>query len=288
VLEQVNYAAMITRIILILLTGYVLVAVAVYLFQSRLLFLPEVGGRQLTSDPGQIGLEFDDVEIRTQDRQTLHGWWVPHPQARGSLLFSHGNAGNIAARLDSLRIFHALGINVLIYDYRGYGQSSGQPSEQGLYRDVEAAWKWLTETRGQAPERIAVFGRSLGAAVSAHVATRQRVGCLILESAFTSVPDRAAEIYWWLPVRWLARIRFDTRSHLQSVESPVLIVHSREDEVIPFDHGRKLAETAGQNAGFLEIEGDHNTGFLRSEPAYSEGLDRFFDSCLGPRRADRQ
>lgn len=148
--------------------------------------------------------------------------------------FLHGNAGNISHRLDSLRIFHGLGLDVLILDYRGYGRSEGRPSEEGTYRDARAASRYLVEARGVAPERIVVFGRSIGAAIAAALAVEQRPAALILESGFTSVPDLAADLYPWLPARRLARLHYDTRARLPHVTVPVLIVHSRDDEIISF------------------------------------------------------
>lgn len=260
---------------------YVGLLVALYFVQARMLFLPT---SDVVADPGAIGLAFDDVEIETRDGERLHAWWVPHAQARGTLLFAHGNAGNLSYRLDSLRLFHRLRLNVLIFDYRGYGRSTGRPSEAGLYRDGEAARRWLTGNAGVDPDELVLFGRSMGAAVAARLATRHRAACLIAESAFTSVPDRAAEIYWWLPVRWLVHIRMDTRRYVAGADLPVLVVHSRDDEIVPFSHGRRLLEAAGDRGRLLEISGDHNTGFLASGERYVDGLDDFLERCLGEAR----
>jgi hypothetical protein len=256
---------------------YIGLIVLLYFVQARMLFLPSSG---LVADPGAIGLAFDEVEIATADGERLHAWWVPHRNARGTLLFSHGNAGNISYRLDSLRLFHQLRLNVLIYDYRGYGRSTGSPGETGLYRDGEAVWRWLTDERGIAENRIVAFGRSMGAAIAAQLAARYSPACLITESAFTSVPDRAAEIYWWLPVRWLVRIKMDTRRFVAEADVPVLVVHSRDDEIVPFEHGQRVLASAGKRGELLEISGDHNTGFLASAERYVEGLDEFLSRCL--------
>lgn len=156
--------------------AYVVLLLALYLGQDHLLYLPDIPGRELVGSPQDIGLSYDEVRIDTADGVALHGWYVPAPQARGTLLFLHGNAGNISHRLDSLRIFHRLGLNVLIFDYRGYGQSAGRPSEVGTQQDVLAAWRYLTVTRGETPARIVLFGRSLGAALAAWLATREQPG----------------------------------------------------------------------------------------------------------------
>lgn len=265
----------VVRLIVTLAGAYGLLLLLAYLLQPRLLFLPGVPGREVETTPARIGLLFRDVELKTSDGETLHGWWLPHEDSRATVLFLHGNAGNISHRLDSLQIFHELGVDVLIIDYRGYGRSSGKPSEAGLYRDASAAWDWLTGDRGIAGEDIIVFGRSLGAAVASELATRVDAAGLVVESAFTSVPDIGAELYWWLPVRWLSRLDFDTARYLARTELPVLVVHSTEDEIIPFPHGRRLYEMAGDRAALLELQGGHNTGFLESGQRYREGLDRF-------------
>jgi len=256
---------------------YGLLLLLVYLLQPRLLFMPNFQGRELTATPARLGLPFHDVSLPTEDGETLHGWWLPHESARATLLFFHGNAGNIAHRLESLEIFHDLGLSVLIIDYRGYGRSTGKPSEAGLYRDGRAAWQWLTETQGVVPDDIILFGRSLGAAVASWLAGRVEAGGLIVESAFTSVPDIGAEVYWWLPVRLLSRLEFDSAEYIRQTDLPVLIVHSVEDEIIPVHHGRRLREIAGERSSMLEIEGGHNTGFLDSRERYRRGLDEFIE-----------
>ncbi len=244
-----------------------------YGMQSRLIHLPGVPGRELIATPAEIGLDWDDVTLETEDGVQLHGWYLPGPDdTRHTVLFFHGNAGNISHRLDSLEIFHDLGAAVLIIDYRGYGRSEGSPSEEGLYRDGRAAWDYLAEQRDVPPGEIIAFGRSLGAAVAAHVATERDVGGVILESAFTSAPDMAAELYPIFPVRQLARIHYPTRKFVQDLQVPLLVVHSPEDEIIPFHHGEAIYEAAREPKQFLRIQGDHNTGFMRSGETYTDGL----------------
>ncbi|MDX1605666.1 MAG: alpha/beta hydrolase [Candidatus Competibacterales bacterium] len=260
--------------------GYAALVLALYLFQDRLLYLPGVPGRALEATPAALGLDYETVEPRTADGLTLHGWFVPHPKPRGVLLFCHGNAGNISHRLDSIRVFHELGLSVLIFDYRGYGRSEGRPSEAGTYRDAEAAWEYLTGTRGIPPGRIVVFGRSLGAAVAAELATRVRPAALILESAFTSAPELAGELYPWLPARHLTRFRYATIDALARLEAPLLIIHARGDEIVPYAHARRLFEAAPEPWRLLELRGGHNDGFLVSIGIYRSGLDAFLDAHL--------
>ena len=260
--------------------AYGIVLVLLFVFQDRLVYLPNVAGRDLVASPINYGLDYDDVRLEVGDGERIHGWWVPAEADRGTVLFSHGNAGNISHRMDSIRIFNSLGMNVLIYDYRGYGESTGRPSEQATYEDIEAVWNYLVGERSIDPGRIVLFGRSLGAAVSAWLAAREEPGGLILESTFTSVPELGQQIYWWLPVRLLSRIDYNTRERLEEISAPVLVVHSPDDEIIPFEHGKRLLDAAGDRGELLELSGDHNTGFLTDEEAYREGLGAFFSRHL--------
>lgn len=268
-------------IVMLVAAGYAAVLLGLYAFQSRLVYFPNMPSRALGPGPDSIGLAYEGVEIITEDGIRLDAWYVPAREARGTVLFFHGNAGNISHRLDSLRVFNQLGLATLIFDYRGYGRSEGKVSEQGIYRDAEAAWRHLTGERGIPAAEIVLFGRSLGAAVAASVASRHRPGALIIESGFVSVPDMAAELYPWLPARWLARIGFPTGDFLKSVSCPVLVVHSRDDEVIPFGHGLRLFEIAREPKQLLELRGGHNDGFLVSGRRYLDGLDAFLAAALG-------
>jgi len=164
---------------------------------------------------------------------------------------------------------------VLIFDYRGYGRSSGKPSEAGLYRDAETAWAYLTRARGIAPENIVLFGESLGGALAAHLAAWERPGALVLSSVFTSVPDLAADLYPWLPARWLARLRYDTRAALARAKCPVLVAHSPDDEIIPYRHGEELFSAAPGPKVFLSLAGGHNNGFIFMQEHWVDALADF-------------
>lgn len=255
--------------------AYLAVVAVVFLGQSGMLYLPNVPTRELVADPGRVGLEYQDVELQAEDGVRLHGWYVPAEGSRGTLLFFHGNAGNISHRLDSIRIFHDLGLAVFILDYRGYGRSDGRPSERGTALDARAAWRHVTGTRSVDPQRVVLFGRSLGAAVAARLAVDERPAALILESAFTSVPDLAAELYWWLPVRWLARFEYATGQYVGRAGCPVLVVHSPDDEIIPYRHGEAIFAAAPEPKALLRLRGGHNDGFLASGADYRRGLDAF-------------
>ncbi len=265
------------RLLFALCTGYLVLVAMLWALQGCMIHIPS---KQLVATPADAGMDYEDLEIVTDDGERLHAWYIPASDPRGVLLFFHGNAGNISHRLVSIEQFRQLGLDVLIVDYRGYGRSSGRPSEQGLYRDASATYHWLREEKTVAPEHIAVFGRSLGAAVAANLASREPVGALILESGFTSIPDIGADLYPFLPVRLLTRYRYDTRAALAAVQVPVLVIHSPDDEIIPFRHGQALYQAAPEPKRLLEIRGDHNSGFYTSGNLYLDGLAQFLDEHL--------
>ena len=262
------------RALRILLTAYIGFALVLYFFQSHLVFYPEAG-REIIAAPSHVGLPYKDVRLTTDDGLSLHGWFIPAAEARGTVLFLHGNAGNISHRIDTLQMFHRLGYSTLIFDYRGYGNSGGTPSEQGTYRDAEAAWRYLTEQRRIPSCRIVLFGESLGGAVASWLAARQKPAALVIASGFTSVPDLAQHFYPYLPVRWLAHLRYDTRKNLRAVAVPVLIAHSPEDEIIPFEHGQALYAAANSPKRFLELGGGHNDGFIFMRESWVKELKDF-------------
>lgn len=244
--------------------------------QDRLLFLPNIPGRTIDATPATIGLEYEKLTINTTDEVHLDAWFILAPYPGPTLLFFHGNAGNISHRLDSIGIFHRLGLNVCIIDYRGYGRSTGKPTEPGVYRDAEAAWRYLTQDRGIDPNHIVLFGRSLGGAIAAWLGAHTQPAAVIIESSFTSVPDLASKLYPLAPVRLLTRLQFDTLKVVQSIESPLLVIHSKEDEIIPFAHGEAIYEAAKAPKQFIELRGGHNDGFITTSKTYSRGLQQFF------------
>ncbi len=191
------------------------------------------------------------------------------------ILFCHGNGGNISHRLDSIQLFHRLGLSTFIFDYRGYGLSEGSPAEKGTYLDAEAAWNYLIRQRKVEPKKIIVFGRSLGGAVAAWLAQGHTPRMLIIESTFTSVKDLAGKFYPYFPVRLLSRFNYNVIEYLQKVNCPLLIIHSRDDEIVPFSHGQRLFMSAKEPKEFLDIMGTHNEGFILSGKHYETGLDSF-------------
>lgn len=272
---------MVTRMINILLTlaiGYALIVLTIYAFQNRLVYFPS---RNLEATPRALGFEYEDVWVPTEDGLRLHGWFVPAPSARATVLHFHGNGGNISHRLEYIALFRELGLNAFLIDYRGYGQSEGRPSELGTYRDARAAWRYLTAGRGLAAAAVILHGESLGGAVATWLATQTEPRALILESSFTSAVSLGAEVYPWLPIRWLARYAYPTIEHIANVHVPVLIVHSRNDEIVPFHHGEQLYAAAPAPKQFLEIRGGHNDALAARGRQYAAGVDAFLQTVLG-------
>jgi len=265
------------KLLLYIACGYLLVVAFVYLTQAGMIYLPNLPSRDLYATPEAVGLDFEDVILETSDGVRVHGWFVPGESSR-VLLYFHGNAGNISHRIFSIRDFHNLGLSVFIIDYHGYGQSGGKPTESGLHLDADAAWRYLIEDRSMPPADIIIFGRSLGGSVAAWLAANKNPAALIVDSSFTSVPDFGQEAYPWLPVRLLSRFQHATRDHVEKSTCPVLVVHSRDDEIIPFHHGEAIFKAANQPKTFLEIRGGHNDAHQTSAATYLEGLRSFLGS----------
>ncbi|MBD3287616.1 alpha/beta fold hydrolase [candidate division KSB1 bacterium] len=265
----------ITPIFTILSIGYGGLCVIVYLFQSRMLYFP---AEKILFTPHDYGFDYEEVYFTTEDNVKLHGWFIPVPESRGAILFHHGNAGNIGDRLDSITQFRKLGYSVFIFDYRGYGKSNGYPDEQGTYIDAVAAWSYLTENKNIEAQDIIIFGRSLGGSIASWLARKVHPRALIIESTFTSALDMAQAHYGFLPVKWLLKFEYDTKNHLQKVTSPVLIIHSPQDNIVPYRFGEELFRIANEPKDFLKISGSHNDGFLVSGDVYINGLKDFLNN----------
>ena len=258
--------------IIIFVLGLLLLNVWMYYQQPRMIFYPV---HELYQTPADWGLDYEDVTLNTADNVQLHGWYIAQQQSEQVLLFFHGNAGNISHRRDSIELFHRLGLNVFIIDYRGYGKSRGKPDEQGLYRDAAAAWDYLTEEKGIVSDHILIFGRSLGGAVAARLASRVQARGLILESTLSSARDFARAVFPVLSRLVFTRYNFNTAENIQRVHYPVLVLHSPDDSIMPFHLGEKIFQAAQQPKHFVHMRGDHNTGFLQSQPEYAREFDRW-------------
>jgi fermentation-respiration switch protein FrsA (DUF1100 family) len=270
--------ALALKIMLGVLCTYAAIVALLYVFQDRLIYYPQMG-RHVVTTPAGSGIAYDDFTIRTEDGETLNLWWVPAPDPRGVVLLLPGNAGNMSHRVEYALMFRRLGYSTLLLDYRGYGKSTGTPSEEGTYRDADAAWRWLTTTRAIPPKEIVVFGESLGGGVGSWLASRRMPRALVLASTFTSAIDLGAELYPFLPVRLIGRFRYDTLRRLAQVHVPVLVIHSRTDAVIPYSHGERLYAAANEPKAFLEIAGGHNDSAVFMRREWIEALGTFLEGA---------
>lgn len=265
------------------LAVYAGLALYLYVFQERYIYFPELPSRRVDATPADIGLTFETVTLNTPDGEKLAGWYIPAPAARGTLLYLHGNGGNIGHRLDPIGVFHRLRLNIFIIDYRGYGASTGKPSEEGTYQDALAAWNFLTQRKHVRPERIILFGESLGGSIAARLAARHTPAGLVVYASFTSVPDLAKALYPMFPASRLARYRYDTQAALKQVNCPVLILHGREDEIVPFSHGQALLGAANEPKRLVELRGGHNDALMVSREIYAREVEAFLQQFLsGP------
>ena len=268
-------------IVFIIVTTWVLLALLIYFFQPKLIFFPH---NELEATPALISLQYEDISLTTTDNEVLNAWWIPHHEAKATLLFLHGNAGNISHRLDSINVFHQLGLSVLIIDYRGYGHSTGEPSEQGTYIDAETAWHYLITEKDIESDNIIIFGRSLGGAVATWLAEKQPPAGLIVESSFTSIADMGKHYYPYLPTSLLARIKYSSIDRIANIKTPTLFIHSKYDEIIPYKYGKQLFSEALKETStaksFLDTIGGHNDGFLLSGKQYIDGLNRFITDIV--------
>lgn len=259
-------------VIQITLVSYFLIVLLLYFFQKRIIFIPY---QDIVTTPAELGLKFDNVYFKTQDGINLNGWFIPAEKAEYTVLFCHGNGGNISHRLDTISLYNRIPLNFFIFDYRSYGKSSGSLSEKGLYEDVAAAWKYLTETRNIQPGKIIIVGRSLGGSIAAHAAAEFAPGGLILESTFTSMTEIAQHRLPFLPVRWLLHYKLPTAENLSKVKCPVLIIASPDDTIVPYKYSKKLFAGAPGPKTFLELTGDHNDCYFLCRTQYVAALTKF-------------
>ena len=256
---------------------YLITVVLAAVFQDRLIFFPS---RVVEITPKIFRLDYEEVEFPATDGELLSGWFVGHPNATYTILYCHGNAGNIGDRVDYLKIFHELELNCFIFDYHGYGNSSGKrPSQSRTSFDVVGAWEYLTKTKNIDPSTIILYGHSLGGGIAGQLFNFHQPRALILDSTFTSLREIARFRYPFFPTNLFLRIRYDTVKQLQTkVHCPVLVMHSRDDDLIPFEQGQKLFTKANKPKDFVALIGSHNSNFLESGEQYKLGLKRFIGS----------
>lgn len=264
---------------------YLVAAVALYgvvrWFEWSQIFHPL---KKMEGDPGMVGLDYDEVVFNAEDGCRLFGWWIPNEEAVGSVVYCHGNAGNISTRLDVYRGLHDLGLNVFVFDYRGYGISGGIPGEKGLYRDARAAYEVVRARHEDADEPpIMIYGASLGGAVAIHLASEKYCRGLVVEGGFLSAVDVGERWFPWLPIRLIARQRFDTSKIISTISTPKLFAHSQHDRVIPPDLGNNLFTAASAPKKFVSLNGEHGEAGWRDTPHFYTELRQFVDGIFPAR-----
>jgi fermentation-respiration switch protein FrsA (DUF1100 family) len=265
--------SLVLRIALLLLVIYVMLR----WFEYSQIYHPS---RVMDDAPGRLGRPFEDVFIQVEHGERINAWYFPATNA-GSPVFlvCHGNAGNISHRLDLASLLLEAGGGVLLVEYRGYGRSDGKPGEENTYRDAQAAYHWLI-AKGVAATNIIAYGESLGGGIASELAAREPVAGLILQSTFTSMTDLGAELFPWLPVRLVSTIKYNTRAKLPKLRVPVLILHSRQDDLIAFHHAEQNFAAANEPRFLRELTGAHNEPLLFSRPAMLSAIREFLRNPL--------
>ncbi len=266
------------RLAVLLLFCYVGVIIVLLFFENWMVYYPTKASSHWQDKPSE---EVKDVEVTAADGTTIHAWWWPQAGARGAILYCHGNAGNLSHRAGSIAALHQFfKESVLIFDYPGYGKSGGKPSEAGCYAAADAVYDWLVSKQNVDPDRILIYGGSLGGGVAIELAHRKKK-CrgLLLANTFSTLPDVGQAHYPWLPVRWLMRNRFDNLAKIGQLHQPVFIGHATGDNLIPFALGKKLFDAANPPKEFFSLDGaDHNDGlpgeFFSRAKAFLEACER--------------
>ena len=266
-------------IVLVVLAGFLVLA-RVLRWEDAFIYFPD---HETFMTPADLGLAYE--EVRFGDEGRLHGWFVPG-RNEVTILWFHGNASNLShpGRVEFIRLMHdRLGVGFFIFDYRGYGQSEGNPSEEGLYQDARDALAYLRDREDVNPDRIVYYGRSLGGAVASHLATEESPYRLVLESAFSSAPDMAQVVFPFLPVRYVVTSRFSNRDHLVGVHAPVLIIHGDGDDQVPVKQADTLYAIANEPKQLYIVRGaDHNDVHYAGGEPYLETFAAFLDLPLAP------
>lgn len=245
--------------------------------ENRMIFHPTTS---LERTPADVGLHFENIVFTSRDSVRLHGWLVPHREAHSTLVWFHGNAGNISHRVENIKLLHDLvRVNVFIFDYRGYGQSEGRPSEEGTYLDGEAALELIGNKLGDKNRKnIILFGRSLGAAIATEMATRFDSQALILESPFVSIAEMARTIMSFLPIGPFLQTKYEVKKKIKKTKIPLLVLHGERDEIVPIEQGKKVFDAAPEPKKFFTIAGaGHNDTYIVGGENYFRQLKEFID-----------
>ncbi len=262
------------RVILLTLISVVVLSKVLLLFtEERNLFHPD---KETSLSPLHIGVEYEDLYFQTEDNETINGWLIPAKGAKITILFCQGNSGNLSDQLRRVKFFHDAGVNLFIFDYRGFGNSSGKPNEIGLYKDARGAYDFLITRKGIEKTKIAVYGKSLGAPIAADLCLHRKLAALILEASFPSLKTYVSDMCTFLPTEWLVSEKFDTLSKVQKIHIPKLFLHGMDDEIIPFPEGRLLYNKAALPKEFVSYPGSHDDDMFVTSDAYRDRLNKFF------------
>lgn len=235
-----------------------------------MVFLP---GKTIFMTPDDAGMEYEDIYIEVAENVSINAWFIGADASIGTVLFCHGNAGSMSHRVETAGIFHSLGLNVMLFDYRGYGRSPGTPTEKQTYEDAEAVWKYLTDKKSIPAEKIILLGRSMGGPIAAKLAKNHQPVLCILESTFTSIPEMGRAKYPIFPTKLLVTIKYPTIDYVREIECPLLVVHSSEDEIVPYNMGEKIFAVANEPKEFLELKGGHNETYFKCIDTYRGKLE---------------
>ena len=246
-------------------------------FERRGIYYPY---EKIEFTPDEYNLQYEDIFFKTSDALVLNAWFIPAKNPRGTLLYCHGNAGNLSHRIEMVEIFNKLNLNVFIFDYRGYGRSEGAPSEEGLYRDAQAAYDYLLSRSDINKSAIIIYGKSIGANVAVDLASKVKAALVISESGFSSAYDMGRKLFPYLPVKWMLTIKYDAVSKIKSIAAPKLIIHSINDEIVPFRLGKKLFEAASEPKELYQMRGGHNEAVFMAKEEYKTSVNDFLSKYL--------
>ena len=247
-------------VVLTICLGWVALTLGLWLFQEKLIF--PTNSNPPRTNPERYNIPFEQHRVVTEDGEEIDVWWMPQDGGI-PILFCHGNAGNLEDRILIFQYLHKAGFQILAFDYRGYGASSGKPTEKGLYTDGEAMWEFATQKLGIDGSNWILHGRSLGGGVASYLAEQHEAKALVLESSFTSLVDVASDKYPYLPVRSMARHHFPTLERLTRLNIPLLVVHSPLDRTITDHHGKALYAAGVAFKKYVEVDGGHNDTWYR-------------------------
>jgi len=262
---------MISRIILYIAIGFVFLFGYIKFLEQKSVFFPN---KIVKVNPEILHMPFEDVYFGTKDNLKINGWFIPTEGSKYTILYFHGNAGNLADRLEKIELLKKIGLNIFIIDYRGFGKSQGRPTEKGVYLDADAAYDYLIKDRKIGPDQIVLFGESIGSAVAIELASKVKVRGMILEGAFSKAKDMVNKIYPLLPA-FLFSNMYDSLSKIKNISCPKLFIHSKNDEIVPFKLAQKLFYAAKEPKKLIEVSGEHNDVFWASQDEFISSITEF-------------